>query len=108
MATLTGNSVRGTKFKINLNMTPIDGYHLGNTEWEVMVFVGDGHKSVTLKKDACKMVDEDNYLVPVDSAILGAGTYYITLTVCIPDADFKDGIRIERRTGSTGVTIDAR
>lgn len=108
MATLTGNSVKDTRFKININMTPIDGFNLENTEWEVTVFVGDGHKSITLKKEDCKMVDDDNYIIPIDSAILGAGTYYITLKVSIPDSDFSDGIRIEKRTGPTGVTIDAR
>jgi hypothetical protein len=108
MATLTGNSVKDTRFKININMTPIDGFNLGNTEWEATVFVGDGYKSITLKKEDCKMVDDDNYIIPIDSAILGAGTYFITLKVSIPDSDFSDGIRIEKRTGPTGVTIDAR
>lgn len=108
MVTLTGNSVKDTRFKININMTPIDGFNLGNTEWEATVFVGDGYKSITLKKEDCKKVDDDNYIIPIDSAILGAGTYFITLKVSIPDSDFSDGIRIEKRTGPTGVTIDAR
>ena len=108
METLTGNSVKDTRFKVNINMTPIDGYHLGNTEWEVKVFVGDGYKNMTLRKSDCIKVDDKNYIIPIDSAILGAGTYYVTLKVEIPDSDFKDGIRVEKRTGSTGVTIDAR
>lgn len=34
MATLTGNSVKDTRFKVNINMTHIDGFNLGNTDWE--------------------------------------------------------------------------
>jgi hypothetical protein len=108
MATMTGNSVKDTRFKVNINMTPVDGYNLGNTEWEVTVFVGDGNKCMTIKKAGCVKVDDDNYLIPIDSAILGAGTYYVTLKVNFPDADFKDGVRIEKKTRPTGVTIDAR
>ena len=102
------NSVIDTRFKINVNMQPLDGYHLGNTEWEAMVFTQMGRRRKTFKKDDCVKVDEDNYIVPIDSAELGAGKYYITLTVYIPDSDFSDGFRKEKRTGFTGVTIDAR
>jgi hypothetical protein len=44
----------------------------------------------------------------VDSAECGAGRYFVTLTAHIPDADFPNGKRIERKTVFTGVTIDPR
>lgn len=101
------NSVKGTEFKLNINMIPIDGKHLSDVDWKVEVFTENGHKRVTVeKKDAIK-VDSDNYLIRIDSAVCGAGKYYVTLTAYIPDTDFPDGFRTERRTGFTGVTIDS-
>lgn len=107
MATLGENSVKGTEFKVNVNMTPIGEYNMENVEWNAEVFTENGHKRVTVeKKDAIK-VDSDNYLIRIDSAVCGAGKYYVTLTAYIPDTDFPDGFRTERRTGFTGVTIDS-
>lgn len=102
------NSVKGTGFKVNVSMTPIDNYHMEDVEWEVVVFTETSHKSITIeKKDAIK-VDADNYVICVDSDVCGAGRYYVTLTALIPDGDFPDKVRKERKTGFTGVTIDAR
>lgn len=108
MSTLSNNSVHGTEFKLAINMTPIDNYNLSNTEWEVKVFVEGGSKSAIIKKEECRDAGDDTFIIPVDSKQLGAGRYFLTLTVQIPDGDFPDGIRTERRTGFTGVTIDAR
>lgn len=102
------NSVQETRFKVNVNMTPIEGYSLSKVNWEAKVFTENGLRWVTVPKEEAIMVDDDNYLIPIDSAVLGAGKYYITLRAEIPDSDFADGIRIEKRTGFTGVTIDAR
>lgn len=107
------NSVIGTRFKVNINAAPIDGYHLGDIDWEVIVFVEGaynrcGNGSKVIKKEECVYVDEDNYIIPIDTATLGAGTYYVTLKALYPDNDFKDGIRVEKMTISTGVTINAK
>ena len=102
------NSVKGTKFKLNINMPPIDGYSLEAVDWSAEVFTKQGCKSLTVeKKDAIK-VDKDTYRIPVDSAIVGAGEYWVTLTAQIPDTDFSDGFRPEVRTRPAGVTIDPR
>ena len=102
------NSVKGTEFKVNVNMTPIDGYHLADVEWEALVFAKTSYKTLTIPKKDAIMVDEDNYIICVDSNICGAGTYYVTLTAFIPDTDFADGYRTEKRTALAGVTVDAR
>lgn len=108
MADLGKNSVRGTMFKLNINMTPIDGHTMAEVEWDAEVFTELGHKSQTVKKADAFKIDDDNYIIPVDSSICGAGRYYVTLTAKIPDTAFDSGFRTERRTMFTGVTIDAR
>lgn len=102
-----GNSVVGTKFKLNINMEPIGDYHLADLEWEARVFA-TGIRSATISKSAARMVDKDNYIIPVDSREIGPGGYYVTLYVRVPDGDFPDGVRTEVKTMPTGVTIDAK
>jgi hypothetical protein len=110
MAIADNNSVAGTEVKVNLSMTPIDGNTLESVEWEAVVFLENSMtgKTLVIKKANAKKVDADNYIIPIDSSILGAGRYYITLVAKIPDADFPDGIRTEKKTVYTGVTINAR
>lgn len=102
------NSVKGTEFKLNINMIPIDGKHLSDVEWKVEVFTETSHKTQIIKKEDAHEIDRDNYIICVDSTICGAGRYFVTLTAYIPDTDFKDGFRTEKRTMFSGVTIDAR
>lgn len=107
MAIIGENSVKGTEFKLNINMTPIGGYSLDNVDWQAEVFTENGHKKITVGKNEAVKVDKDNYIIMVDSSILGAGKYYVTLTALIPDTDFPDRLRTEKRTAFTGVTIDS-
>lgn len=44
------NSVKGTEFKVNINMPPIDGYHLVDIEWECLVFTESAYKTIIVKK----------------------------------------------------------
>mgnify|MGYP006874635862 CR=1 FL=1 len=104
----SGNSGKGTRFKLNVNMTPIEGYSLADLEWEVHVFTEPKGKVLTVKKAQAKQVDNNNFIICVDSAICGAGLYYITLIVKIRDSDFSDGWRIEQKTICTGVNIATR
>lgn len=108
MSNIKDNSVNGTRFKVNFNMQPIEGNTLENTEWSVKVFIEGSGKFVMISKSECKKVDANNYIIPIDSSMLGAGTYFITANVLIPDNDFADGFRHEVKTCSTGVTINAK
>jgi hypothetical protein len=108
MATLGENSVIGTKVKLNISLPPIDGYHLADVDWSVLVFTEQGLKTLTVDKKNAIYIDKDNYVIRVDTSLVGAGTYYTTLTAYIPDTDFEDGIRPEKRTRYTGVIIDPR
>jgi hypothetical protein len=47
-------------------------------------------------------------MVTVDSNELGAGAYWATITVSIPDDDFSTGVRVEKYEIPLGVTINRR
>lgn len=100
------NSIRGTIFKLYVHMEPIDNYHLEDVEWEAEVYAEGGFgKRIKFKKEDAVKVDEDNYMVVVDSAIGGAGEYKLILTSYIPDADCPNGIRVEKTRCETDVKI---
>lgn len=103
---MSNNSVRGTIFKLNLHMEPMDGVHLADIDWEVDAYAdGAFNKRITIKKQNARKVDEDNYIIAVDSAVGGAGEYSLTLTAYFPDGDCPNGIRVERASTKTGVKI---
>ena len=108
MARIGENSVKGTEFKVNINMIPLDNRHMEEVEWECLVFTETSHKTITINKREAIKVDRDNYIIRIDSNVCGAGDYYVTLTAYIPDEQFASGFRTEKRTMFTGVTIDAR
>lgn len=92
-------------------MDPIDGYHMEdpNLDWYIKVFIdGNNSKYIIIPRSECIKETTDSYIVPINTSKLGAGRYMITLTVKIPDLDFPEGVRIDIKTSSTGVTIDAK
>lgn len=100
-------SALGTEFKINVHAEPIDGLHMSGYDFEVALFVYTNRK-VVFPKATMKKVDDDNYLVIVDSVNalkLGRGAVNMEFTAHIPDADFNDGLRTEKSIVCTGVTI---
>lgn len=102
------NSDRGTEFKLNIHLDPIEDYHMSDLDWNVVVstFSLDGTRQ-TFEKEQATKVDDDNYTIIVDSASGGAGAYWLTFTAFIPDADAPSGIRKEIVTVFTGVMIDS-
>lgn len=104
---MEGNSAKGTQFKLNIFMSMIGGYHLSGLEWEAVVstYVLGGIAQRFQKSDAHK-VDEDNYTIIVDTTVGGAGAYWLTLSVDIPDSTAKGGKRKEKVSVFTGVVID--
>lgn len=101
------DSIRGTEFKLNVRMEPIDGkYHLSNIDWEVELSTRKvGSKAQIIKKEQARKVTDDDYIIVVDSSIGGAGRYHLLLTAFVPDADCKDGARVEKVSVDTGVII---
>lgn len=109
-----GNSIAGTMFKSMISMQPIENIHLSSLDFTVEVYALGSPKSKIFFKgkaglsEGLRYYDEDSYMVVVDSAELGAGAYWATLTVDIPDNDCDNGIRVEKYEIPLGVTINRR
>ena len=94
----------GTELKINVNVEPIDGFHMSGYDFICRFYIY-ANRYVELSKDAMIKVDDDNYIACIDSAALGVGLVMMRITAYIPDTDFPDGLRTEVETVSTEIRI---
>lgn len=99
-------SALGTEFKLNLHLDPIDGLHMSGYDFECALYVYTNRK-VVIPKSRMKKVDDDNYIVVVnsiDAMRIGKGKINAEITAYIPDSDFDDGIRTEKLILCTDMT----
>lgn len=95
----------GTQFEIYWQMDPIDGHSLSDLDFSVEVHTDRrGSRKHYGKKD-CIMLNHDSYAVPVDSAELGPGKYYLEVTLLIPNTHFAEGVRKDVSTFYSGKEI---
>lgn len=99
-------SALGTEFKLNVHLEPLDGFHMSDYDFEVALYVYTNRK-VVFQKSKLKKVDDDNYLLMVETADalrIGRGRINAEITAYIPDSDFSDGLRTEKLVLCTDVT----
>lgn len=94
----------GTELKLNINIEPIGEVTMDDFDFEVEVYCSIKRVITIQKKDAIR-VDQNNYMVLVDTSETGAGDLKCKVTAHIPDGDFNDGLRTEVVAVSTGITI---
>ena len=94
----------GTELKLNINIEPMDSITMDDYDFEVEVYCSVKRIVTVLKKDAIR-IDENNYVILVDTMETGAGDLKCRVTAYIPDEDFDDGLRTEVVGIDTGINI---
>lgn len=94
----------GTELKINFGMTAMGDIHLSTCPFTLYVYTLP-NKGYEITKDECIKIDDDNYLVLVDTSKTGAGTIKFKVTIDLPDADFNDLHRREVVLIDTGEQV---
>lgn len=94
----------GTELKLNVNIEPIGDVTMDNYEFEIEVYCSP-KKSIIIPKENTIRVDSDNYVVLVDTNIVGAGDLKCKVTAQVPDGDFPDQLRTEVVCIDTGINI---
>lgn len=90
--------VLGSEFKRNIHIDPIDGIHMSEYDFSVAVYAYT-NKKVLFKKNQMRKIDDDNYLLIVeteDCLRIGKGKLNFEIIAHIPDSDFSDGFRTEK------------
>lgn len=106
MATTTQNNspFLGTELKLNIHIEPIGSTTMDDYDFSVEVYCSVKRIVTVLKKDAIR-IDENNYVILVDTTETGAGDLKCRVTAYIPDEDFADGLRTEVVGFDTGINI---
>jgi hypothetical protein len=94
----------GSEIKINLHVEPMGNIHLRDYDFNVRVYT-NAKNGVNVEKQDMIEVDEDNYIILVDTAKLSRGKVYLTFNADIPDSDFDDGLRHEVSIVETNIQI---
>ena len=80
----------GTELKFAVTISSA-GFSMDTDPWTVTVT--NGQKSVV-----CEKVEDDlnhQHYILLDTAVLGKGTYNVTIEIDVPDEDFEDDYRHE-------------
>lgn len=94
----------GTELKLNINIEPIGEITMDHYDFEVDVWCSL-KRIVTITKSEAIRVDENNYIICVDSSLLGHGQIKAKVTAYVPDNDFEDGVRTEVVYLNTNIEI---
>jgi hypothetical protein len=94
----------GTELKLNIHIEPIGDTTMDDYDFEVEVFCSP-KKPIIIPKENTVRVDSDNYVVLVDTNIVGAGDLKCKVTAQVPDSDFPDQLRTEVVCIDTGINI---
>ena len=96
----------GTEIKLNVSIDPIGDMTMDDYDFNVEAICGTFKKrSVTFKKVQAIRVDENNFIICLDTAAVGTGELKLKVTAFLPDGDFADGKRTEIVEVGTGVEI---
>ena len=99
-------SIIGTEEKFNLRISPLGDLHAADYDFSVKAY-SNKSANLIIPKDECIMVDNDNFIVRVDTSALGLGQIILEVTAYIPDSDFPDGLRTEIARYTTDTLIIA-
>lgn len=94
----------GTELKLNIHIAPIDGVTIDGYDYTTEVYCTP-RKSIIVPKSETIRVDNENYIVRVDTNVIGVGKIVCRVEAHIPDGDFNDGIRTEVVAITTNINI---
>lgn len=96
----------GSQVKVLVTAELDEGWHLSDVDFSVSIYnEDDPEKAHLFTKSNCIKVNDDNYVVLVDTTELGIGTYAGRLMVFIPDTDYPGGTRTEITHLDTDVRV---
>ena len=98
----------GTWLKMNVHNKPIGNLTMDDYDFEVEAYIRNGRGSVVIKKSEAIRVDENNYMVIVDTAKVGVGQLWMATTSYLPDGDVPGRIRPDVSIAQTTVNIIAK
>lgn len=88
-------SLKGSIRKFAVGITPINDMHMADYDFSCVFYVNNNSRAIELSKADMKQINQDSYMAIVDTSKLAAGKIHCRIEAYIPDADVKDGLRLE-------------
>lgn len=98
------NVVVGTKKKLALHIEPMGNITMADYNFVVEYFCSEMKVERVIKDDMLK-VDDEHYIIRIDTAKVGCGRLKCRVIAYLPDSDFDDGIRPEIYDFTTKINI---
>lgn len=103
MATID-NVFIGTELKLNVHIDQIGELTMDDYNFEFDIYCSPKN-TINIKKGDAIRIDQDNYVILVDTNAVGAGALKVKIVMEIPDADFDDEMRTEVEIIDTKINI---
>lgn len=94
----------GTEIKLNIHIDPLGDLSMSDYNFKVDVYC-HSKKYISIDKKNSIRVDNNNYIILIDTEKIGIGTLKCKVTAYIPDKDFSDSYRTEVMVINTGINI---
>ena len=94
----------GSEIKLNISIETIGNTTMDDYDISVEAFTSEV-RVVTLSKQQMHRVDSNNYIVPVDTTLVGTGRLMVRVIAHVPDTDMDAGTRREIELINTGIDI---
>lgn len=87
---------------LNLHIDPVDDVHAKDYDFNVLV---SAKREVSLAKGDLAEVDDDNYIILLDTTECGLGEIVIKVEAYLPDGRWPNDTRKEIKVIHTGINI---
>jgi hypothetical protein len=94
-----------TEAKLNINIEPIGSLTMDDYDFIIDVYCNSNGNILSFNKSDLIRVDENNYIVKIDTTKLDIGVIKVKIMAYIPDGDFSDGYRTEVTYINTGISL---
>lgn len=101
---LKSNIIKGTELKLSLNVSDIGKYVLEDLNFHIKAYTNQ-KKKFDIKKEDCVHVNDNCYLVLIDTSMYDVGALTLDVFLDVLDDDFEDGIRTEVYRIKTDIKI---
>jgi hypothetical protein len=95
----------GTEVKLNISIDAIGELTMDDYDFEVTITAQWPKNKIVIKKDQAIRIDENNYVITLDTTDVGTGNVSCKIVAYLPDDDFEDGFRTEVVVVNPNITI---
>lgn len=95
----------GTVLKLNIHIDPINGISISENDFTVTAYTPHRLSQIIATKDNLIKVDDNNYILVVDTSLIGTGQLKIKVEADVEDYEIEGGYRKEVAVVDTGIYV---